>query len=690
MQLCAVTLASSAVSHADDTDFDTDFDEVDLADGATIVIEATKNTKELGTSVVDATVAEETAGVQGDALKAVTVQGSVARSSGNSVGISVWGAAPADTRVYVDDVPVPRFFHMGGTRSILPSSEVESFTLISGGASARYGRGIGGAIEVRTPEPSWEAMRMQFRVDPIDVGGSFGTRLGEKGSISFAARSSVLPMGFNAVASERAEQVFAVPDYSDFQSRLSYNLSDGQVLRVLGMLSVDDLERGIPSRIESERFSESANSGFGRLAVSLLRGEGADSRKLTVWVGRDAASTRQDFGLVAAEERLRKDAVGVLLIRKKPLSPSIDLELGLDSEVSRSRWLRQGAIALPAREGDISTFGQPPGDRVNEDDWTVTMASVAIYSTLAFKLGSALRIEPGLRFEPSIINGNRILPVRPTEPEVGYSEQQWALSPRARVVYQPHNAAAFYASGGRYSQAPGAEDASPVFGSPVLERANAWQLLVGTDLRPFDKLRVGLQGFVSRQSNLAVRSGDATPGLASLLTSNGSGRTIGANFSALASLGRGVDVTANYTLMKAERRKPGTAWRLFDLDQRHTARASARWKSMSGIALAARVEVTSGFPRTPVEDSVFNSQSQRYDPIFGAQNSERLPTFAELSLRIGYEGEVAWGRYRLWLDVVNASNRSNAQERYYSADYMRLSHVRGLPILPLLGAELQL
>ena len=33
---------------------------------------------------------------------------------------------------------------------------------------------------------------------------------------------------------------------------------------------------------------------------------------------------------------------------------------------------RVGSVNLPAREGDITVFGQPPGDDVNADDWNVT------------------------------------------------------------------------------------------------------------------------------------------------------------------------------------------------------------------------------------------------------------------------------------------------------------------------------
>jgi hypothetical protein len=95
-------------------------------------------------------------------------------------------------------------------------------------------------------------------------------------------------------------------------------------------------------------------------------------------------------------------------------------------------------------------------------------------------------------------------------------------------------------------------------------------------------------------------------------------------------------------------------------------------------------------PRTPVMDAVFNTSSQRHDPIFGVHNSERLPTFVSLSLRAGYEHKKEWGLFRVWLDVVNATNRKNVEEVFYSSDFSNRGFIEGLPILPVLGAELWL
>lgn len=689
--------ATPALAQSDSTTESTDAKDLEGASeasgegGEAIVITGSASTATPGEVSMTARDAEETAGVQGDALKAISTVGSVARNAGSSTGVSVWGAAPADTRIYVDDVPVPRLFHIGGSRSILPSSEIEAFTLISGGAPARYGRGIGGAIVVNTAEPTWREMNMRVRVDPIDVGGGFGARVGEQGEISFAARSSIIAPVFAAIAPPRADEAIAIPDYTDLQSRLSFTLPDGQELRVLGLLSIDVLSRGIPQRIASESVREESSAGFGRLGLSIKRARAKRSRKLVFWVGRDEERTTLRFPEAQAEATERTNALGMLLETSAELSKSLKANVGIDSELSQSHWSRIGAVSLPAREGDIGGFGQAPGNRVNRDSWSVTKASVGLYSTALWALSPGVTFEPGVRLEPSITSGDRVLPVRPTEPRVGYSEIRWQLSPRAKLTYEVfRDVLNVYVAGGQYAQAPSSGDLSPVFGSPVLESSTSWQVLSGVRITPWGRLQLALEGFLSRQSGLAVRTPDPTPAIASLLESTGEGRSLGLQLSVKARVTARLGVEANYTFMEADRRVPKQLWRAFDLDQEHTFRSALRWSSSSGITLAGRVEVTSGFPRTPVVGAIFNVASQDFDPIWGQQNVSNLPAFAELSLRASYEGTFADGSYRLWLDVVNATNRVNALERYYSPDYSRESHVSGFPLLPLVGAELRL
>ena len=145
-----------------------------------------------------------------------------------------------------------------------------------------------------------------------------------------------------------------------------------------------------------------------------------------------------------------------------------------------------------------------------------------------------------------------------------------------------------------------------------------------------------------------------------------------------------------YTISRSERSTDdGAGWRLLDFDQTHVATAAlgytrARWR------VAARARYATGMPRTPVIGSYPDLQSGLSEPIFGAQNSTRLPAFFALDLRL--ERSVALGRAILtgYLELENVTDRANAEELAYNHDYSATQLIRGLPTLALAGLRLEL
>ncbi len=631
------------------------------------------------------------AGVQGDALKAVRTLSGVARTPAGSQGLSVWGAAPSDTRLYVDDVPIPRLFHLGGNRSVLPSHEIESFRLIPGGASARFGRAIGGAVEVRTTEPGLRPVEFLVHVDPFDVGLHASSRFAESSWVSLSTRASLLSESLDAIAPMGFQDLVPVPDTFDFQARAGHVLDSGDSLRMLIIGSSDHLERGIPSVQADQAFSELSDSEFVRVGLSLLREHNNVTRKITVWVGSDRDEQDLRFGAVSAFGRKKVSSAGLLLQEDIRLSDTFELRVGADGQYSRSRFSRQGALSLPSREGDIFVFGGRPGNRINEDNWQVDAASLGLFLSAKIAPADWVDINAGFRFEPAFTLGKRVLPARPSEAEIGYSDLQVAADPRLRVSLRPSSAWNVFAAAGRYHQSPSADDLSPVFGSPVLAQASAWQALLGAEVSPMSALRIEVLAFVARQQQLAVRSELATPSIAALLRSTGQGENLGSQISVRVDVSENLYGSLSYSAMRARRRSDDTSpWRRFDADQRHVLRAASQWKLASGVSLGGRLEFGSGMPRTPVVDSVFNTSSQSFDPIFGAHNSSELGMFVEVSARLGYEKTYSWGEMLVWLDALNLTNHKNVEEVFYSSDFRTRSSVTGLPLLAVVGVELRL
>jgi hypothetical protein len=228
-----------------------------------------------------------------------------------------------------------------------------------------------------------------------------------------------------------------------------------------------------------------------------------------------------------------------------------------------------------------------------------------------------------------------------------------------------------------------------VFGNPTLGPSNAEHLALGESLRLTDTLRADVTGFAKRMTDLAVRSPLATPKLAQALLPNGSGRSYGVQVLLRQEPWHGLFGWVSYTISRSERTTPAGTWRLFDYDQPHllTFVASQR---LGAWTLGTRLRVASGLPRTPIVGAFYDAAGDQYDPLFGPQNSIRLPTFWQLDARIDRRFEVGRVAVDAYLEALNLAAHANGEEYVYNIDYTERGTVNGLPFVAVVGVRVDL
>jgi hypothetical protein len=188
-----------------------------------------------------------------------------------------------------------------------------------------------------------------------------------------------------------------------------------------------------------------------------------------------------------------------------------------------------------------------------------------------------------------------------------------------------------------------------------------------------------------------VRNPSAAPLLGQTLVGAGQGRAFGAQFLIRRDLSNGFFGWVAYTLMRAERRDSGAAnWRLFDFDQTHVLTALASYELGAGFDVGVRFRYATGYPRTPVIGSYLDTRRNLYEPVLGTKNSIRIPDFAQLDLRVSKSFKLAGTKAEVYADVQNVTNRENAEELVYNQNYGERRNIRGLPLLPVIGARWEL
>lgn len=653
-----------------------------------ILVVAPEIKRQVVSTEIDASDARKVPGTAGDVLKVVENMPGVARASLGTGSLIVWGAAPDDTIVTIDDVPVPRLYHDGGLRSVVGSEFVRSVSLIPGGYGAANGRGLGGLVSVTTPELATET-HGAIAADLYDVSGAISGPVGDGLSYAIGGRYGYVGPLLTTFYPE-ADQFFPFPNYMDAQARVGLRIGSGQSLDLTGLASSDTTQRTSPNPDPTREASESSSTDFQRVSLRYRRDLG-DGTTLSaqVYGGGDQSSEVTTFGLVPTSVATDIQIGGARARYGTRLLPYLTAEAGIDARLARAEVERTGSVAVPTREGDRYVFGQPPPDQVSTDSTTVVFLNLAPYTELDLALlKDRIHLIPGLRFDPNARSISTALAQVGTSPTYGLYLRDPRLEPRLALRLSPSPKATITAAWGRYSQQPQAADLSAAFGNPSLTVSTATHFVLGAVARPTESSSIEATSFYTSSDSLAMRNPAEQPARSTALVEYGSGRTYGIQSMIRLDSNEGVNGWLSYTLSWSERRDaPWLDWRSSDYDQRHVLAALAGYALPLGFDLAVRARFATGYPRTEVVGAYYDSRRDLYQPLFGEHNVLRLPSFFQADARLAKAFELRSSELELSLEVQNLTNRSNVEEFVYDADYQTRGAISGLPILPVLGAR---
>ncbi len=663
-------------------------------DESEIVVTAPPLKKQVLSTEVPADQGRKVAGTGGDVLKVVENLPGVARAAVGSGALVVWGASPQDTRVYVDGVRVPRLYHDGGLRSVVHTDLVQSVELAPGGYGAAFGGGLGGLVTVQLRPLDEQGFHGSVATDIFDGAATVRASIGDSVHVAVAARKSWLDLVFPLVTSSNTSALFPIPHYADGQARLSVRVDPRTTVEVGGMISSDSTQRTAPlldpgNALDPAQVETETTSLFWTRVYARYRHdtEGGAAVTLTPSFGTESSSLASQFGGIPANLTVDSKVFALRASwRGKPL-PTLTVAVGLDAEAVDSAVHRSGSVTSPPREGDVYVFGEAPSDQTNVDDFRVVTVSTApfVEADLALDEGR-LHVLPGLRFDPYAIAGTRSLPPSGNTPPTGFLTGEPLFDPRLAVTFDASPRVRFKAAYGRYHQLPQPEDLSSVFGNPTLTASRADHFLAGGRFDLGAAFSVETTGFYTTSTDLAARSASPSPAVAQALEQTGQGRSYGAQVLVRKDLAAHLFGWLSYSILRSERQDvPGGRWRLFDFDQTHVLTALASYAIGKGFEAGARFRYATGFPRTPVTGAYLDVRTDTYQPIFGVQNTIRIPPFVDLDLRVSKLFTIGKTELEAYLEVQNATNRQNPEEIVYTYNYAKMGYITGLPILPSLG-----
>jgi hypothetical protein len=133
------------------------------------------------------------------------------------------------------------------------------------------------------------------------------------------------------------------------------------------------------------------------------------------------------------------------------------------------------------------------------------------------------------------------------------------------------------------------------------------------------------------------------------------------------------------------------SWTPVATDREHSFLGRLRVPISSSVRFSCVLRLASGSPYTPLLGRVawWDTTNQvHYRGIWGDPYSARASAYGRLDLRLDREVQLFGRRGRLFLEILNVTNRANTLSTVWDEDLEKRSPVRGLPLLPFIGLSM--
>ena len=599
-------------------------------------------------------------GSNGDVVKAVQNLPGIARAPLGVGQLIIRGTAPEDSTYYIDGGNIPDVFHFGGLTTIVSNEVIEEVSFLPGNYSVRYGRQLGGLVDIRTRPSLPDEMEGVVSVDIYQSSFYVVQPIGERWAFSASGRRSYADVILNPILNS-TDLTIRAPRYYDAQLRLSFAPNDDEYMDLMYFMS-DDIFQFLGEDVEgNEQNALLYSKNFHKLRFRWTKDlDGGVKRETTMVAGPE----RQDFDQGASGDSY-EERWGINLRHEwnRPLSEeqNIGFRLGMDVYTGVDSFLY-----------DIPSFPYP------KEEGDFFFLSPAFYGEVTIREGDTT-LTTGLRSEGYTLDNTICVP---------------AYDPRVSIRHQ-FGELIFKGGAGLFSQFPEPRELDPDSdGNSELVSEGSWQYSVGLEYPITQELKIDASVFYNVLDRLVVGRGDRfeffsgppligpkdTESYANL----GTGQIYGFE-SQLRYDGDGFLALLATTISRSERVDRNGDTRLFAYDQPFLVNALFSKTLPKEWRLGGRVRYGSGNPYTPVSNSVYDLNRRSFLPVYADYDSGRLPSFFSLDVRIDKTYVFDTWSLTAYLDIQNLTNNANLELMAWSYDYEKEEPITGNPLFPAFG-----
>ncbi len=639
-------------------------------------------------------------GTSGDALRSIQNLPGVARPPGLAGLLIVRGSAPQDTNTFIDGTLVPLIYHFGGLSSVVPTELLERIDFYPGNFSARYGRVMGGIVDVglRSPNTNCDGPYGKktekkgcyhglAQVDLIDARVLAQGPIGPLKGWSFAAgaRRSWIDAWVKPVLEQTGAGVTSAPVYWDYQVIAENKPSAKSKLSLRAWGSDDRLEILIRDPLAADPVlggNLTFRTGSHR-AQALYTGELSADVDVNTMVSAGSDLIQFSLGNI----KLQIDTYPVAARTEFAFKATRGFKLYAGYDFLVAPYDVQVRAPLPPRPGEPD-----PGPFATRQIFETQASGMAFrpawYLEGEWTPTRRARIVPGFRVDYARDSGHadfspRINARYDLVPSIASDEDEAIGQKRLRTTIK--------GGVGLFHQAPQFQETEPVFGTPNLKSNRAIHYSIGAEQELSRRIELSLEGFYKDLTQLVSRSADTSGAFA--YDNQGQGSVIGLEALLKYKPDANFFGWIAYTLSRSVRQnRPDDEEYLYQFDQTHNLIALGSYRLGRGWEFGSRFRLVSGPLTTPVLQppalpALYAADSGSYAQLTGKPNSRRLPLFHQLDMRVDKSWQFQDWRLSAYLDVYNVYNNQAVEDLAYNYNYTQETFQTGLPIIPSVGVR---
>jgi TonB family protein len=646
--------------------------------GYQTIVKGTRDKKEVVKRTITRQELLKSPGTFGDPIRVIQNFPGVARAPFSFGQLIVRGANPNQTLTFFDGVEIPLLFHLAGGPSVVNGEFLDKLDFFPGGFGARYGRAVGGVVDVTSRKGATDTLHGAVKIDLLDSYIFLEAPLTKDISVSVAGRRSYIDALLPLILT--GNSILVLPVYWDYQLRIDggkrgQRLETGSSTWSVFAFGSDDKLKIVASGAGQNRdVALNFQTTFHRVMATWATKFGDTTFKITPYVGYNLANI--SFGNITIKGDTY--AAGLRADLGVEVSPWLTIRAGAD--ISHDTLVGTAEIPNIAGIQYIGFPGAEPKIETQRISQTASKFDGAVFAEADFTLGK-FTATPGIRASQGFAVG----------------QTRHAFDPRLWLRFEPFENTSIKGSIGLYTQLPASQNfVPPPFGTPSLSYERAFQTSLGVMQKFTENINLDVTGFFNRRFENVV-----TPG-ARVVNADGSvTNTVSANEGLGKAYGLEVqlrhEVTKNffgwlaYTFSRSEERRAGTpqGYQLTANDQTHILTLVGSYRLPYGFEVGARFRYVTGRPKSPLihKYDIYQADSNSFTGTFGDARSARIKDFNQLDVRIDKTWIFTSWSLDLYLDIQNVYNAQNVEASFFDYRFRQEFDVPGIPILPVLGVK---